>query len=288
MSIVLGLWFLVKRPFLVYHISIFHGKVYGHHQGFKPQKIRDMRKVLDDRDVDAVIIVTPEHWHALATVWACQAGKDVYVEKCVSHNLTEGQKMAEAAIKYNRVVQAGLQNRSASYVREAHEYITSGALGKVVNITVDELLQGPIPFEEKENEKAPETLDWNLWLGPAPQVPYNISRHKSWFYYWDYGGGKAMTNDCIHQLDMTRIILGDPGMPRSVISFGGRTLYDDNRDTPDFQTNTFDYGDFSINLRAGEFAPYMQKVSAEVRHSDKLFPEWGNLSTKVVIYGTLY
>ena len=213
-------------------------------QGFKPQRVRDMRKVFDDKDVNAVFIVTPEHWHALATVWACQAGKDVYVEKCISHNLTEGQKMAEAAIKYNRVVQSGLQNRSAQYVREAHNYIAAGKLGKIVSITIDELLPGPIPFKEKESGKAPETIDWDLWLGPAPKVPYNISRNKSWVYYWEYGGGNAMTNECIHQLDMTRIILGDPGMPKSVISFGGRTLFDDNRDIPDLQTNTFDYVDF--------------------------------------------
>jgi predicted dehydrogenase len=255
-------------------------------QGFKPQRIRDMRKVFDDKDVNAVIVVTPEHWHALASVWACQAGKDVYVEKCVSHNLCEGQKMAETAIKYNRVIQSGLQNRSAPYVRKAHDYIAAGKLGDIVNVTIDELLPGPIPFVEKAAEKAPDTLDWNLWLGPAADVPYNISRHKSWFYYWAYGGGKAMTNECIHQLDMTRIILGDPGMPKSAISYGGRTLFDDHRDIPDFQTTIFDYEKFQINLRAGEFSPYMQKVPTDVRHSDTQFPEWKNLSTKVVIYGT--
>jgi len=255
-------------------------------QGFQPQRVRDMRKVFDDKDVDAVMISTPEHWHGLATVWACQAGKDVYIEKCISHNLSEGQKMAEAARKYGRIVQSGHQNRSAQYVREAQAYIAEGKLGDVVNITVDELLPGPVPFVEKEGGSAPDTIDWNFWLGPAPEVPYTVSRNKSWFYYWEYGGGKAMTNECIHQLDMTRIILGDPGMPKSVISFGGRTLFDDNRDTPDFMTNTFDYGDFSINLRAGEFAPYMEKVSTEVRYSDVLYPDWNNLSTKVVIYGT--
>ena len=95
-----------------------------------------------------------------------------------------------------------------------------------------------------------------------------------------------MTNECIHQLDMTRIILGDPGMPKSVISYGGRILYDDQRDVPDFQTTIFDYGKFQINLRAGEFSPYMQKVPTDIRHSDTQFPEWKNLSTKVVIYGT--
>jgi predicted dehydrogenase len=255
-------------------------------QGYKPQKVRDMRKVYDDQDIDAVIIVTPEHWHALATIWACEAGKDVYVEKCISHNLTEGQKIAAAAIKNESVVQCGLQNRSAHYLQEAKEYIEQGGLGKIVSITVDGLLTGPIPFNEKEDSDTPDNIDWDMWLGPAPKVPYNVSRNRSWYHYWDYGGGIAFTNGVIHQLDMTRMLIGDPGMPKSVVCSGGRMLFDDNRDTPDFQTLIADYGDFFINLRAGEFTPYMHKATTEVRYSTDKMPPWHNLSTKVVIYGT--
>ena len=155
-------------------------------QGFKPIATRDMRKVFDDKEVDGVIIATPEHWHALATVWACQAGKDVYVEKCISHSVYEGQKMIQAAMKYERIVQCGTMNTSADYAITARDYIRSGELGEVVTVHAMELTDGPVPFIEKKDSPTPDTIDWNMWLGPAPEVPYNESRHKSWVYYWDY------------------------------------------------------------------------------------------------------
>ena len=161
-------------------------------QNFRPIRVRDMRVVFDDAEVDGVIIATPQHWHALATIRACQAGKDVYVEKCISLNIREGQKMIEAAMKYERIVQCGTQNRSADYIHSAREYIESGQLGKITAVNVMELLNGPIPFNEKEDSKAPDTIDWDMWLGPAPKVPYNVSRNKSNLFYWDYAGGMAL------------------------------------------------------------------------------------------------
>jgi predicted dehydrogenase len=244
-----------------------------------------MRKVFDDREIDAVFIATPEHWHALATIWACQAGKDVYVEKCVSHTIVEGQKMIEAAMKYERVVQCGTHNRSAAEALTAGKYIKNGELGEIVAVHIKSMLPGPIPFNEKENTKAPDTIDWNMWLGPAPLVPYNVSRNKSWQYYWDYGGGNAFTNEVIHQLDMARLVLGDPGLPSSVYCVGGRYFFDDNRDVPDYQMATFDCGHYVMTIEGGESTPYMEKSPSEVRYGD-IFPNWSQNGTRIEILGT--
>ncbi len=254
-------------------------------QGFKPIRLRDMSKVFDDKDVDAVIIATPQHWHALATIWACQAGKDVYVEKSISLNIREGQKMIEAAMKYESIVQCGMQNRSAGFALSAREYIKSGKLGKIFAVNISGLLPGPIPFKEKENSKPPDTIDWDKWLGPAPEVPYNVSRNKSNLYYWDYSGGNALGNDSIHQLDLLRFILNDPGFPSSVYCTGGRFSFDDNREMPDYQMITYDYGSFVLTLQAGDSTPYMSKTSTAIRYGDD-FPDWRENSTKIEILGT--
>jgi predicted dehydrogenase len=254
-------------------------------QGFLPKRVRDMRVVFDDPEVDGVIIATPQHWHGLATIWACQAGKDVYIEKCVSFNIREGQKMIEAAMKYERIVQCGTQNRSSGYALNARDYIKDGKLGQVVAVNVMGLLNGPIPFNEKEGEAIPDTIDWNMWLGPAPQAPYSISRNKSWGYYWDYSGGYSLANGSIHQMDLARIVLNNPGFPQSVYCTGGRYLFDDQRDIPDYQMTTYDYGNFVLTLQTGECTPYMLKSSPEIRYGDG-FPQWKQNSTKIVIYGT--
>jgi predicted dehydrogenase len=254
-------------------------------QGFEPIRVRDMRKVFDDKEVDGVFIATPEHWHALASIWACQAGKDVYVEKCISLNIYEGQQMIKAAMKYDRVIQCGTQNRSADYALTARDYIKSGELGEIAAVHVKELLPGPVPFNERENSPAPDTIDWDLWLGPAPKVPYNISRNKSWTSYWDYSGGYAMSGGITHQLDLARLVLGNPGFPKSVYCAGGRYFFDDNREIPDYQMATFDYGNFVLTLQSGTCTPYMAKSSPEIRFGDG-FPEWGQNATRIEILGT--
>jgi predicted dehydrogenase len=257
----------------------------GEIQGSKPQRVRDMRKVFDDKEVDAVFIATPEHWHGLATMWACQAGKDVYVEKCISHTIEEGQQMIEVARKYNRIVQCGTQNRSSDYAYKAREYIKNGGLGEIISVHIKELLNGPIPFREKEEARPPDTIDWDMWLGPAPKVPYSISRNKSWGYYWDYAGGNVMAGGVIHQTDMARLILDDPGFPKSVYCSGGRYFFDDKRDVPDYQMATFDYGNFTLTLETGECTPYMKKSGPEIRFSDN-FPDWRQNATRIDIFGT--
>jgi predicted dehydrogenase len=254
-------------------------------QQVSPVRVRDMRRVFEDEEVDGVIIATPQHWHALATIWACQAAKDVYVEKNISLHMGGGQKMVEAAMKYERIVQCGTQNRSADYAWSARDYIKSGKLGQVVAVNVSGLLDGPIPFNEKKGEKAPDTIDWNMWLGPARKVPYSVSRHKSNLFYWDYSGGLALGNGAIHQVDLARIVLDNPGFPESVYCTGGRYLFDDQRDMPDYQMTTFDYGNFVLTLQTGEFSPYMLKTIPEIRYGDG-FPEWKQNSTKIIIYGT--
>lgn len=254
-------------------------------QGVKPIRVRDMRKIFDDKEVDAVFIATPQHWHALATIWACQAGKDVYVEKCVSYNISEGQKMIEAAMKYERVVQCGTMNRSADYALTARDYIKSGELGDLIAVHIRQLEPGPIPFNRKENEPTPDTIDWDMWLGPAPKVPYSISRNKSWGYYWDYSGGLVMSNGIIHQLDMTRLILENPDFPKSVYCTGGRYFFNDHRDIPDYQMVTIDYGNYAMTLETGECAPYMKKTVPEIRFGSG-FPEWSQNASRVLILGT--
>jgi predicted dehydrogenase len=257
----------------------------GKIQGSKPVSVRDMRKIFDDREVDGVIIATPEHWHGLATIWACQSGKDVYVEKCISHSITEGQKMAEAAMKYERIVQCGTLNRSLNCGYTARDYIKSGELGEIVTVSAMELTNGPVPFNEKENTAAPDTIDWDMWLGPAPKVPYNISRNKAWQYYWDYAGGYAFGQGVIHQVDLLRLALGDPGFPKSVYCTGGRYLFNDKRDIPDYQMAVFDYGNFVMTLQGGEFTRYLAKTSEEIRFGAG-FPDWQQNATKIEIYGT--
>ncbi|MCP4643272.1 MAG: Gfo/Idh/MocA family oxidoreductase, partial [bacterium] len=170
-------------------------------QGTKPKRVNDMRRILEDKDVDGVIVATPEHWHGLATVWACQAGKDVYVEKTPAHNIWEGRKMVEAARKYKRVVQVGTQNRSAAYLKEAREYIQSGALGDIPFCRVHNL-KGGTPYTEPADSSVPRGVDYDMWLGPAPKRSFNKGHfHGGERVHWVYSGGD-MADDGIHQLDV--------------------------------------------------------------------------------------
>jgi predicted dehydrogenase len=253
-------------------------------QGRPPKPIVDFREALADRDVHGVIIATPEHWHALATIWACQAGKDVYVEKTPSLTIWEGRKMIEAARKYNRIVQVGTQNRSAPYGASAREYLKKGELGKVVHVKVYNILGvGGGLVTPQPDASPPAGLHWDLWLGPAPERPFNPAR-LVWTQWWDYCGG-TLSGDAIHQLDLTRMVLGDPPLPRATYSAGGRLAFDDRHEMPDMQAITYDCGTFTMTCENGCFAPYMKKIPPEVRFSDK-FPNWPTTGTRVEIYGT--
>jgi predicted dehydrogenase len=252
--------------------------------GYKPLTTRHIREVLDDREVDAVWIATPDHWHALATIWACQAGKDVYVEKTPSLCIWEGQKMVEAAARYRRIVQSGYQNRSGAYIAAARDYIQSGKLGQVVHIRIFNLLSGtrwmPVP-----DSAVPATLDWDAWLGPAPEKPFNEGILGGWYYFYAYNPGTL--NDAGHQLDLMRLLMGDPGHPVSVCGWGGNKIFHSERDTPESQSITYDYEKFTVTLDSGNGTNYMSKTPQDIRMDPKRFPEWKTNADRIEIYGTL-
>jgi predicted dehydrogenase len=188
--------------------------------GTQPGAEWDLRRVLDDREIDAVSIVTPNHWHALATVWACQAGKHVYVEKPVSHNIREGRKMIEAARKYGRIVQVGLNNRSSRNVIEAIRFIHDGGIGEVYMARAL-CLKARDSYGMARDSQPPATFHYDLWLGPAPYRPYNVKRsHYCWHWYWDTGNGDT-GNTGPHQLDLARWGMNKNEHPVSVYSTGG-------------------------------------------------------------------
>jgi predicted dehydrogenase len=205
----------------------------------KPKAVQDMRDVFKDKDVDAVVVATPDHWHALATVWACQAGKHVYCEKPISHNVVEGRRMIEAARKYERVVQVGTQRRSSDALAKAAEYVREGKLGKIPFARAW-IAGNRKTIGKKKDSEVPDKVDYDLWLGPAPKRPFNINHfHYEWHWFWDYGTGE-IGNNGIHGLDMVRWLL-DLDAPKRVFSGGGVLFFDDDRETPDTQTVTYEF-----------------------------------------------
>jgi predicted dehydrogenase len=213
-------------------------------KGADPKEYNDMRAMFDSKDVDAVSVATPNHWHALATIWACQAGKDVYVEKPASHNMFESHQMVTAARKYNRMVQVGTQSRATAYKRRAVELVRNGAIGKVYYAKSLCFKRRP-SIGRVADEPVPPGVDWNMFLGPAPMRPFNQSRFKyNWHWFWDTGNGD-IGNQGVHEMDVARWGLGR-GLPRSVVSTGGKFVYDDDQETPNTQIATFDYGDAEL------------------------------------------
>ena len=208
--------------------------------GGNVRKYGDFRALLDDRDVDAVVVSTPDHWHALMTMMACAAGKDVYVEKPLSLFVREGRWMVDVARRCKRVVQVGTQQRSGPHYQRARELIKSGHIGKVVAVRMWSYRNIMPGFGSPADGEPPAELDYNLWLGPAPKRPYNPNRsiyHFRWF--WDYSGGQ-MTNLAQHSLDIVHWYL-DAQAPRAVSSTGGRFALLDNGETPDTQDALLEY-----------------------------------------------
>jgi predicted dehydrogenase len=213
-------------------------------QGDKPKIYQDLRKLYEDKEIDAVSIATPNHWHALATIWACQAGKDVYVEKPASYNVFEGQQMVKAARKYNRMVQVGMQSRSIGYKRRAIELLRDGAIGKVYYAKGLCFKRRP-SIGHMADEPTPAGVNWDIFLGPAPMRPFNMLRFKyNWHWFWDTGNGD-IGNQGIHEMDVARWGLGRE-LPKSVVSTGGKYVYEDDQETPNTQIATFDYGDAEL------------------------------------------
>jgi predicted dehydrogenase len=219
--------------------------------GDAPKCIKDVRTALEDRDLDAVSIATPNHWHALMTIWACQAGKDVYVEKPASHNLHEGKIAVATARKYNRIVQHGTQHRANPMWANAAGLAKAGVYGKllvsrgvVYKAGGGLLSRGSIG--EKPDKPAPAELDFDLWLGPAPQQAYheNLVPYR-WHWFWDFGNGD-IGNQGVHEMDKARWFIPGATLPKSVISLGGRIGYKDQGQTPSTNLAVFDYGDTKL------------------------------------------
>ncbi len=235
---------------------------------FKPGFVQDFRRALDDKDIDAVIIATPNHWHALATVWALQAGKHVYVEKPSTHTVWEGRKMVEAAARYNRLVQVGTMNRSRPAVRQAIKFLHDGGIGRVYMArglcfkprpAIGKYPDGPMApgekyaltvtsttFEPAYDEQYLSKVDYDLWLGPAPKRPFNRNRfHYNWHWHWDYGDGDT-GNQGPHQFDIARWGLNKHEHPTKIRSVGGYFGPEASQETPDMQTSLFEYADGMI------------------------------------------
>ena len=200
---------------------------------------RDLRKVYEDKDIDAVSIATPNHWHSLAAIWACQAGKDVYVEKPGSHNVWEGRKMVEAAAKYDRIVQHGVQLRSSVAIREAIQHLRNGLIGNVY-MARGLVFRWRPDIGKKGTEPVPAGLDYDLWTGPAEMKPFSRDYvHYNWHWNWNYGNGDV-GNQGIHETDLCMWGL-DVGLPEKITSMGGKFLWDDAKECPEVLTSIYHY-----------------------------------------------
>ena len=214
-------------------------------RGRKPDTVRDFRRVLDRRDVDIVLIATPDHWHALPMVMAAQAGKDIYVEKPLAKTIDEGRAMVEAAKRHNRVVQMGSQWRSCAHIIEATDLIRSGKLGKVSMARGWAYLDWLPSICHQADGAPPATVDYDFWLGPAPKRPFNPNRfHFNFRWFWDYAGG-LMTDWGVHLINMLE--MGMPAdAPKTVSSCGGKFTFDDDSETPDSQVTVYEFPTYQL------------------------------------------
>jgi len=254
--------------------------------GKEPTVVPDLRTALEDKSVDAIVSATPDHWHALSTFWACQAEKDVYVEKPPHQSCWEGQQMVLAARKYKRVVQIGTQNRSAPYNMAARQYIADGKLGTVHLCRIYNQKPPWGMTKKQPNGDPPSGLNWDMWNGPAPEHPYNVGFHRTWHHLWRYSGGD-IANDASHQIDLARMVLG-VDYPKTVYSTGGRYATNPEElvaETPDTQIALFDFDKLLVSFELTLFGKYMLKTDGVVRESD-MFPYWMQNSTRIEIFGT--
>lgn len=252
---------------------LFEGAVaaVGDRQGSRPAVETDFRRLLEDSDIDVLVVGTPTHWHAIPTIQACQAGKHVYVEKPAGHNIAEGRAMLDAARKYNRVVQVGIQSRSGRNYEEACAYIRTGALGKVAFAKGwESARQKGIGYPR--DEAAPAGVDYDMWLGPAPKRPFNRNRfHGSWRWFFDYGTGD-LGNDGVHRVDYARRGLAAgfeamgkklPAWPAAVTASGGKFFYDDAQQWPDTLVVTWDYPGATLMYEMRNWQPTTMEGEAE-------------------------
>jgi len=226
-------------------------------QNKRPESAKDFRRVLEDKDIDGVIVATPDHWHTHMTLLACQAGKDVYVEKPLCQTIREGQQILAAARKYHRIVQLGTQNRSEPAIQEAVDYLGSGKLGKLCLIRAW-MFQVRNSIGSPPDAAPPAGVDYDLWLGPAPQQPFNPNRfHYNWRFFWDYGNGE-LGNQGIHNLDVVLWALArlrglESCLPHRISASGGIYWLNDAKEVPDTEVVTYDYGDLLLVWELNSF-----------------------------------
>ncbi len=213
--------------------------------GREPKFVEDMRRIFDDKSVDVVSIATPNHWHSLAAIWAMQAGKDVYVEKPVSHNISEGRRVAQVARKYGRICQGGTQYRSSGSVRAAAQYIREGKLG-TVKVAHCYTYRGRDSIGPAGKYDPPPSVDYNLWAGPAPMAPITRkSFHYDWHWFWDFGNGE-IGNNSVHAVDTMRMVLNLQGLGRGVLCYGGRVKFNDAAETANTQVVIHDFDGITV------------------------------------------
>ena len=211
----------------------------------QPASYIDIRKMLDDQSINIVTVATPNHWHSLAAIWAIQAGKDVYVEKPVSHNVSEGRRVVDAARRHGKICQAGTQSRSNEGKRELMNLLHSGGIGEI-------RLARALCYKPRESigprgtYQVPSSVNYDIWCGPAPMNPLSRPKfHYDWHWQWDYGNGD-LGNQGIHEMDMARWGLGKSDLGNAVFSFGGRLGYEDAGETANTQISVHDYGDKTL------------------------------------------
>jgi predicted dehydrogenase len=231
-------------------------------QGTRPTLVNDIRKLLEDKTIDIVSIATPNHWHALGAIWAIQAGKDVYLEKPVSHNVSEGRRIVEAAEKYKRIVQTGTQSRSNQGIIEIMDFLHQGGIGKI-KIARGLCYKPRASIGPKGEYPIPAGVDYDLWIGPAPMKPLTRKQfHYDWHWQWDYGCGD-LGNQGIHQMDLCRWALNRNDLCKRVFSYGGRFGYEDAGETANTQVIVYDYDDdqqivFEVRgLKTPKYNPYI-------------------------------
>jgi predicted dehydrogenase len=233
--------------------------------GEKAKEFEDMRQAFADSQIDAVSIATPNHWHALATIWACKAGKDVYCEKPACYNIYEGQRMLQVARETKKMVQIGSQHRSMPYKIKAMQAVQDGMIGKVY-LAKGLCFKRRVSIGHKPDSPTPPGVNWDLFLGPAPMRAFNELRFKyNWHWFWDTGNGD-IGNQGVHEIGICRWGLGDPEWPKTAVSTGGKYAYDDDQETPNTLLASYDYGGreivFEVRglLTGGEGVPVQRRI----------------------------
>ena len=238
--------------------------------GNQPRTVQDIRRALEDRNLDAISIATPNHWHSLMTIWAAQAGKHVYVEKPCSHNVKEGRIAMQMARKHNVIVQHGTQSRSSQAWANVVEVIKSGKLGRL--LVSRGLVYKPRPtINTRPNTTPPKEVDFDLWLGPAPRQPFHTNLvHYNWHWFWDFGNGD-IGNQGVHQMDIARWAIPGATLPRAVTTVGGRWGYTDQGQTPNSEMTIFDYGQTKLifEVRGLPTNPYRGQTSGNTFHLEE-------------------